>query len=273
MALSTSTTARWRSLSSSAATPNGRCRPSAFGMYTLRDGLARYRPCEPGMKIPKVRFEILPVIRPRHAVHPRCGLRLQRPVGRPQAINIDMMQERGESCILVLPCDSAHAIQRTWRVLSGSESGTRFAVHVLLAQAAFLPRLRRRQASIVRRFRRYYGPVRLPTPVHLRRTASAFPERPAPPSRRRVAMGPPGSRAWRLHACTGSSTAQGPLATRETAAGDVAFRLVQRRQHPKPLISRLDIPACVYPYRRFAAALADGRRMARGHRESLTSSM
>src|ERR687885_705032 len=44
MALSTSTTARWRILSSSAATPNGRCRPSAFGIYTLRDGLARYAP-------------------------------------------------------------------------------------------------------------------------------------------------------------------------------------------------------------------------------------
>ena len=37
----TSTTARWRILSSSVAIPSGRCRPSGFGMYTLREGLAR----------------------------------------------------------------------------------------------------------------------------------------------------------------------------------------------------------------------------------------
>ena len=33
-----------RNLSSNAATPSGRCRPSAFGMYALRDGFARYAP-------------------------------------------------------------------------------------------------------------------------------------------------------------------------------------------------------------------------------------
>jgi hypothetical protein len=44
MAFSTSTNARCRTLSSNAATPSGRSRPSGFGMYTLRDGLARYAP-------------------------------------------------------------------------------------------------------------------------------------------------------------------------------------------------------------------------------------
>ena len=34
-------------------------------------------------------------------------------------------------------------------------------------------------------------------------------------------------------------------------------------------LTRLNSPACAYPYRRFAAALADGRRTARGHRGSL----
>ena len=43
-AFSTSTTARWRILSSNAATPSGRSRPSAFGMNTLRAGIARYAP-------------------------------------------------------------------------------------------------------------------------------------------------------------------------------------------------------------------------------------
>jgi hypothetical protein len=39
------------------------------------------------------------------------------------------------------------------------------------------------------------------------------------------------------------------------------------------LISRLNSLACVYPYRRFAAALTDGRRTARGHRGSLDPPM
>jgi hypothetical protein len=204
-------------------------------------------PVNPGVQIPKVHFEILPVIHPRHPVYPRRGLGLQRPVGRPQAVDVDVVQERGESCLLVLPCDSTHAIQRTWRAMSGSVSGTRVAGHVPLAQAPFLHHLRGRQAGVVRRFRRYYGPVRLPTTVHLRRAASAFPERPALPSRRRAAVGPPGSRARRLHACTGSQTARGPPTARDNAADGVAFHLVQRRRHPGTLISRLHSPACVYP--------------------------
>src|SRR6516164_92645 len=38
------TTACWTILSSKAATPNGRCRPSSFCMYTLLEGNARYAP-------------------------------------------------------------------------------------------------------------------------------------------------------------------------------------------------------------------------------------
>jgi hypothetical protein len=38
------TTACWTILSSNAAIPNGRCRPSDFGMNTLLDGCARYAP-------------------------------------------------------------------------------------------------------------------------------------------------------------------------------------------------------------------------------------
>ena len=38
---------------------------------------------------------------------------------------------------------------------------------------------------------------------------------------------------------------------------------------PRSVFTRLNSPACAYPYRRFAAALASGRRTARGHRDSL----
>src|SRR5882757_5348141 len=44
MAFSTAAVARWTILSSSAATASGRCRPSGLGMYTRRDGSARYAP-------------------------------------------------------------------------------------------------------------------------------------------------------------------------------------------------------------------------------------
>ena len=61
-------------------TPSGRSRPSGFGMYALRDGFARYAPAmHPSVQIPKVLLEILPVLLPRHAIHPRRGLRAEAP--------------------------------------------------------------------------------------------------------------------------------------------------------------------------------------------------
>src|SRR4051794_10149715 len=149
---------------------------------------------DPAMKVPKIRFEILPVVLPPHPVHPRRGLRPKREIRRPQAIDVNVVQERGEPRILVLLCDSAHAVQRAWHAHSGSESGACRVGRVLLAQAASLPRLRRRLTGLVRRAHRYYRPVRLLMTVHLRRATSAFPERPALPSPRRAAMRSPGSR-------------------------------------------------------------------------------
>jgi len=67
----------------------------------------------PGVQVPKIRFEVLPVVVPRHVVHPRRGLRPKHEVRRPQAIDINAMQERGEPHILVLPRQLAHATQLT----------------------------------------------------------------------------------------------------------------------------------------------------------------
>jgi hypothetical protein len=66
-----------------------------------------------GVQIREVALQILPVVLPPHAVHPRRGLWTDRPVGRPQAINIDMVQERREPRFLVLLRHSAHAVQLT----------------------------------------------------------------------------------------------------------------------------------------------------------------
>jgi hypothetical protein len=46
------------------------------------------------VRIAKVRLEILPVVVPGDLVHRRRGLRVQRPVGRSQAVNGDVVQER-----------------------------------------------------------------------------------------------------------------------------------------------------------------------------------
>ena len=99
---------------------------------------------DPGVQIPKVRLQALPVILPRHAVHPRRGLGLKRPIRRPQAINVNMVQKRGEPHVPVLLRYSAHAIQRTYRAHSGAVSGACFAGRVPLGQAPFLHHLRHR---------------------------------------------------------------------------------------------------------------------------------
>ena len=100
-----------------------------------------------------------------------------------QALDIDMVQERGEPRILVRCCHSAHTIQPTERALSGTVSGARFAGRVPLGRSASLHRLRRPALGVVRQLPRYYRTVRLLTIVHHGITASAFPARPAPPSR------------------------------------------------------------------------------------------
>ena len=94
------------------------------------------------------------------------------------------MQERGEPHILVLPRHLAHPAKLTWHALPGTASGACFAGRVSLRRSPFLHRLRHPALGVVRRLRRYYGIVGLPTIVHHGITALAFPARPAPPSRR-----------------------------------------------------------------------------------------
>jgi len=170
----------------------------------------------PGMEIPQVVLEIQPVVRPRDAVHPRRGLRPKREVRRPQAIDIDVMQERGEPRFLVRLRHSTHTTKLTERALSGTESGARFAGRVPLGWSPSLHRLRRPALGVVRQLHRYYATIRLLTIVHHGITAVAFPARPAPPSRqagdREISRF---SCMKRSRACTGSSTPRGPLTARE----------------------------------------------------------
>ena len=66
---------------------------------------------DPGVQIPKVRFEIQSVVPPRDPIDPRGGVRTDRPIRHPQTIDADVVKERGEPHILVPPRHLAHTIQ------------------------------------------------------------------------------------------------------------------------------------------------------------------
>ena len=74
----------------------------------------RLRPIAPPMhapvQVPEMCLQVKPVLMPRDTVHPRRGLRPKREVRRPQAVDIDVMQERGELRVLVLFRDPSHTM-------------------------------------------------------------------------------------------------------------------------------------------------------------------
>src|SRR5215470_1971630 len=101
MLFSTSTTARWAILSSTLAMPSGR-----LGDVHPPRRLRSICPAvQPPMQVPEVVLQVLPVGLPRLAVHPRCRLGPNRPVGIPQALDGDVVQER---CELHLPVPFRH---------------------------------------------------------------------------------------------------------------------------------------------------------------------
>jgi hypothetical protein len=114
---------------------------------------------DPAEQVFEVRSEVLPVGVPRHLINSWCGLRVDRHIGRPETRQVDMMQQWGEPCFLVLPCYFAHTIQPAWHAGSGSASGTCRTARVPLGQPPSLHRLRTRSSSLVRRLRRYYEVV------------------------------------------------------------------------------------------------------------------
>ena len=109
---------------------------------------------DPGVQIAKVRFEIQPVVPPPDPVDPRSGVRADRPIRLPQTIDADVMKERSEPHIPVLPRHLAHTIQLTEHARSGTASGACFTGRVPLGQAPSLHHLRPRFLGLVRRLHR-----------------------------------------------------------------------------------------------------------------------
>ena len=111
-------------------------------------------PVNPSVQVSKVLLELHTVVRPRDPVHPRRGLRPKREVRRSQAVDVNVVQERGEPRFLVRCCHPAHTTKLTERALPGTESGTRFAGRVPLGWSPSLHHLRRPALGVVRQLRR-----------------------------------------------------------------------------------------------------------------------
>src|SRR5271170_992900 len=64
------------------------------------------------MQIPDPEFEVSLVVVPRHTIHAGGGFTLKCVERRPERIDTDMVQERGELFLLPLPCGLPYAAQR-----------------------------------------------------------------------------------------------------------------------------------------------------------------
>ena len=179
MALSTATTARWTILSSSAGTPSGRSRPSAFGMYARRTGFARYAPrLQPSGEVLEVRLQILSVVPPRLPIDARRRVPLQGEVGGAQPLDgVDVVQERGEPLLPILVRCLTYPLKRAGRTVPAL-SPERVAPRASSPWSGPLPSTASAAGSsaLVRRLPRYYGAVRLPASVHHRRASCGLPD-------------------------------------------------------------------------------------------------
>src|SRR3989454_4990581 len=173
--------------------------PVGLGDVRPLDRLRSIRPAlQPSGQVHEVRLEGLPVVPPRLAIDSRGGVSLQRVVRRPQVLDVvDVMQERCEPHRLVPLSRFTHPLQRTARAIPTQCSGRVLLARVPFGQAPSLRPLRGRTRGVVRRLRRYYGPVRLPRAVHRRRVSVDFPTRPAAPS----ATGTPGLSRFSRKVC------------------------------------------------------------------------
>ena len=107
---------------------------------------------EPGLKVRLV-------VPPRHAIHTGCGFALERVQRRPERIDIDVVEERGELLLLPLPCGLPYAGQRLGHANPALSPVRALLIRVPLGPRPWLHRLRSRSPGFVRRLRSYYAGV------------------------------------------------------------------------------------------------------------------
>src|SRR5262245_50713967 len=185
-------------------------------------------------------FQILFVMPPRLPIYAGRRVALEAVERLSQRIGCrNVVHQACELELLILQRSLTYPPQRVLHPLPAL-----YPVDVLLRRVSFgrkasLPLLRRRwQSGFVRRLRRYYPSVRLPLPVHHRRTPAGFPTRPFLVLR--ASKGSPGSRARCFRACLGSMTPRSSSVSRLIDTSDVAFRISLERRHSVPVLTRLN---------------------------------
>src|SRR6516162_4292343 len=108
------THAPWTILSSRAATASGLCLPSAFPARWLRPIRS---PVDLAVEVLEIGLEVRLVVLPCHPVHARSGLALEREERRPQCVDVEMVEKRGEPLFLPVPCSLPYAAQRLGHAL------------------------------------------------------------------------------------------------------------------------------------------------------------
>src|SRR5262249_49833725 len=151
MALSTMTQAPWTILSSRAATASGLCRPSAFGMYVRPRRLRPIRsPVDLPVEVLEMALEFRLVVLPCHSVYTGCGLAFERKERRPECVDVEMVEKRGEPLLLLAPCGLPYAAQRLDHALPALRPVRALLIRVSLGPCPWLHRLRRRRPGLVR---------------------------------------------------------------------------------------------------------------------------
>ncbi len=101
---------------------------------------------------PSLQFRL--VLFPRHAVHSRCSITLQRVEAVPQRTDRHMVEQRGELRPFSFTCNFTHTVQVA-QLADPALSPGRGRLHdVLLGRSPSLHALRRRLPTIVRTLRR-----------------------------------------------------------------------------------------------------------------------
>src|SRR3954468_2820142 len=99
-------------LSSRAAIPKGRCRPSSFVDVGSLGRLRSIRsPMDPAVKVRQLLIQVRLVLLPPHAIDSGRSLSLQGVVAIPQQIDCDVVEQRGEPRPLVFTCCLTHTEQ------------------------------------------------------------------------------------------------------------------------------------------------------------------
>jgi hypothetical protein len=87
---------------------------------------------------PEVRLVVLPC----HPVDTGGGFAFERVEGRPERVDVDMVEKRGEPLLLPLPCSLPYAVQRLGHACPGLRPVRALLIRVPLSPCPWLHHLR-----------------------------------------------------------------------------------------------------------------------------------